>query len=154
MCFASLNRSHLQPPRSDRCIGPRALVVAESMAAFVLLDHWMLRKTEEFMFGGADLELLRADIDEIDRTLLDLVAERTGLAQDFARVKKEAGLPVIDPKRAQERREFYRKAAGRLGLDPQAAIALADSLMSASVKRQETIRSSPSKTKKSKGRKK
>lgn len=143
--------------RSDVCIAPRAMVVIESMVALTLLDHWMLRRTQEFLFGGGGIDELRSDVDEIDRRILDLVAERTGLAQDFAREKKKKSLGTKDEHRMSERRAFFKKYAGRLGLDEEAAAVLVDSLMLASIKRQEAIRGKgpePSKTKTAATRKK
>ena len=126
--------------RSDVCIAPRAMVVVESMAALTLLDHWMLRRTQEFLFGGGGIDELRSDIDEIDRRILDLVAERTGFAQDFAREKQKKKIDTKDDRRMSERRSFFRKYAVRLGLDEESAAVLVDSLMLASIKRQEAIR--------------
>jgi chorismate synthase len=126
--------------RSDVCIAPRAMVVVESMVALTLLDHWMLRRTHEFLLGSGGMDDLRSDIDEIDRRILDLIAQRTGLAQDFAREKKKKGLGTKDEHRMQERRDFFKRYAARLGMDEEAAAVLADSLMLASIKRQDAIR--------------
>lgn len=51
--------------------------------------------------GGASAELsgLRAEIERIDRTLIDLLAERVRAGRRVARAKDHAGLPVLDPGR-------------------------------------------------------
>lgn len=47
----------------------------------------------------ADLLRLRQRIEEIDRELVERVAERVGLARQVGAAKRAAGLPVLDPTR-------------------------------------------------------
>ena len=60
---------------------------------------------------------LRAEIEDIDRELVELVAQRTYVAETIARVKAEEGLPTTDE--AQERRVMERASenAERFELD-------------------------------------
>lgn len=50
---------------------------------------------------GSDSELLRIrdEIERIDRALIDLIAERVRLARRVGTVKRNAGLPTLDPPR-------------------------------------------------------
>lgn len=45
------------------------------------------------------LSELRAEIEQIDGALLDLICERVAVAQQVASAKRAAGLPVLDPGR-------------------------------------------------------
>jgi chorismate mutase len=42
---------------------------------------------------------LRCGIERLDRDLIDLIAERIALARRVGEVKRELGLPVLDPAR-------------------------------------------------------
>ncbi len=46
-----------------------------------------------------ELEGLRAAIEEVDASLVRLIAERMSLAREVGRVKAAAGHPVTDPMR-------------------------------------------------------
>ena len=48
-----------------------------------------------------DLTDLRREMDETDRALLALFARRMALSGAIARVKQEAHLPVLDPRREE-----------------------------------------------------
>ena len=50
-----------------------------------------------------DLTNLRREMDETDRALLALFARRMALSGAIARVKQEAHLPVLDPRREEEK---------------------------------------------------
>jgi chorismate mutase len=41
----------------------------------------------------------RDRIDELDRRLVDLLNERTSIVEEIGRVKREADLPIYEPKR-------------------------------------------------------
>jgi chorismate mutase len=56
-----------------------------------------------------ELEALRVAIDEVDRQMLDLIAERVRLVLAVGDVKRERNMPVYDPER--ERRVLDRLAA-------------------------------------------
>lgn len=58
---------------------------------------------------------LRARIDEVDRALVELLAERLERAAEIGALKRAAGLPVVDPEREAEiRARVAATAAGRL----------------------------------------
>jgi chorismate mutase len=50
----------------------------------------------------ARLEEYRVSIDEIDRRLVALLNERTGIVECIGRVKREARLPVYEPRREDQ----------------------------------------------------
>lgn len=45
------------------------------------------------------LEQLRAEIGELDRQLITLIAERVALAREAGEAKRAAALPAVDPAR-------------------------------------------------------
>lgn len=47
----------------------------------------------------AELNELRVEIERIDRTMIDLIAERVRLARRVGEAKHRAGLPTLDPAR-------------------------------------------------------
>jgi chorismate mutase / prephenate dehydratase len=59
------------------------------------------------------LEDLRADIDAVDRQLIDLLNRRAALGLEAGRAKAAAGRPMIDPER--EREVLARVAAAATG---------------------------------------
>lgn len=50
----------------------------------------------------AKLEEYRISIDDIDRRLVALLNERTGIVECIGRVKREAKLPVYEPRREDQ----------------------------------------------------
>jgi monofunctional chorismate mutase len=46
-----------------------------------------------------DLQLLRAEIERIDREIVTLVADRVRLAREVGKAKRAADLPTLDPAR-------------------------------------------------------
>jgi chorismate mutase len=50
----------------------------------------------------AELATCRTQIEEIDRKLVALLAERVALGRKTATVKRAAGLPILDPQREAE----------------------------------------------------
>jgi len=50
----------------------------------------------------ARLEEFRVQIDDVDRRIVDLLNERTRVVEDIGRVKREAKLPIYEPKREDQ----------------------------------------------------
>jgi chorismate mutase-like protein len=50
----------------------------------------------------AQLEEYRVLIDDVDRRLVALLNERTSVVQNIGRVKREAQLPIYEPKREDQ----------------------------------------------------
>ncbi|MES2177394.1 MAG: chorismate mutase [Gemmatimonadota bacterium] len=49
-----------------------------------------------------DLAERRAKIEEIDRRIIALLADRVALGRETAEIKRAAGLPILDPQREAE----------------------------------------------------
>ena len=48
------------------------------------------------------LEELRVLIDDVDRRVVELLNQRTLVVEDIGRVKRQAGLPIYEPKREDQ----------------------------------------------------
>jgi chorismate mutase len=48
------------------------------------------------------LEQCRVRIDDVDRRIVDLLNERTRVVEEIGRVKREARLPIYEPKREEQ----------------------------------------------------
>lgn len=70
---------------------------------------------------AAELERLRASIDNMDAALIHLLAERFKITQEVGRLKAEHGLPPADPAREQRQIERLRRLASQSHLDPEFA---------------------------------
>jgi chorismate mutase len=64
-----------------------------------------------------DLEQLRAEIRDIDRELVELIARRTYVADSIARVKADQGLPTTDDSQEQRVMERAGENAERFDVD-------------------------------------
>jgi chorismate mutase len=60
---------------------------------------------------------LRRAIDAIDEQLIVLLADRTALARSVARLKREQGMPIVDPEREAHVIERVAGLARRHGLN-------------------------------------
>ncbi|HVT95459.1 MAG TPA: chorismate mutase [Bryobacteraceae bacterium] len=52
--------------------------------------------------GRKALAGLRVRIDDVDRRLLALLNERTGIVEEIGRVKQEAQMPIYEPRREDQ----------------------------------------------------
>lgn len=80
-----------------------------------------LRVPEPEMAPEQDLDQIRKGIDDVDRRLVRLLAERASLVQEVVHYKRRRHIPVVD--RAREDRMLARIAdvARDEGLDPRVA---------------------------------
>ena len=62
---------------------------------------------------------LRQAIDEINHSLIAHFSERLDVARKIARLKKEAGLPVLDEEREKAQMQDLRQLAADYKLDPE-----------------------------------
>ncbi|WP_232548901.1 chorismate mutase [Propioniciclava soli] len=69
----------------------------------------------------ADLAALRASIDNLDRALVCLLAERFRITQAVGHLKADRGMPASDPERERRQIERLRGLADEAGLDPEFA---------------------------------
>ena len=52
--------------------------------------------------GRAILEEFRVLIDDVDRRIVELLNERTRVVEEIGRVKRQARLPIYEPKREDQ----------------------------------------------------
>jgi chorismate mutase len=72
-------------------------------------------------FGGdpaeMDLDELREEIQTIDREIVELIAQRTYVAESIAAVKRQQGLPTTDESQEQAVMDRAGDNAQRFGVD-------------------------------------
>lgn len=86
------------------------------------------------------LDELRTRLTEIDRELLELVAERQRLSQEVARAKRATGMPTRDYRREREVILGARNHASALGVSPAIAEQILRLLIRSSLATQERSR--------------
>lgn len=86
------------------------------------------------------LENARRRIQELDRAILESVAERIKLAREVAEIKMANDLPTVDYRQERSVLERGRRLAAASDMDPNLAEELLSTLMSASVTEQEARR--------------
>ncbi|WP_411911607.1 chorismate mutase [Natronomonas gomsonensis] len=64
-----------------------------------------------------DLDELREEIQTIDREIVELIAQRTYVAESIAAVKREQGLPTTDESQEQAVMDRAGDNAQRFGVD-------------------------------------
>lgn len=125
--FASEHPRPASPETAPSC-GSRALPV-KRLRPFHFAS--LLLKT---------LEALRAQLDILDRQLLELAARRQSLSSEIARVKKDTGESTRDFRREREVLMQGRDCARELGISPDLAETLLRTLIRSSLARQEQVR--------------
>lgn len=90
--------------------------------------------------NGKSLEALRAELDRIDRELVERAAQRQRIVSEIGRTKKVAGRQLRDFRRERVVLDGVRAHAVDSGLDPDVAERLLTTLIEASLTRQETER--------------
>jgi chorismate mutase/prephenate dehydrogenase len=83
------------------------------------------------------LEDLRQRVNDLDRRLIALVAERKAVSEEVARVKRAAGKPTRDYEREREVIMGVRAAAAERGVSPELAEQLLRQLIRSSLATQE-----------------
>ncbi len=63
------------------------------------------------------LKPFRTRIDEIDRSIIDLVGKRIRIVREIARFKAKSRIPMMQKKRLQDLFDSRTEEASRLGLD-------------------------------------
>lgn len=83
------------------------------------------------------LSELRKDLSDIDKTLIELIAQRQQKILEIGKVKKTLAHPVFDPRREQEQYRYYDMLAGQFHVDKALIAALFGLLIAESRKLQE-----------------
>jgi len=87
-----------------------------------------------------DLEDLRARLSELDRKILDAVAERQAVVEQIGAVKRDSGKATRDFAREKQVLDTARVSADDLGIPPAVAEALMELLIRSSLTKQERAR--------------
>ncbi|MFQ5634515.1 MAG: prephenate dehydrogenase/arogenate dehydrogenase family protein [Gammaproteobacteria bacterium] len=87
-----------------------------------------------------DLEELRARLSELDRRILDAVAERQAVVDRIGEVKRDSGKATRDFAREKQVLDTARVSARELGIPPVLAEALMELLIRSSLTKQERAR--------------
>lgn len=82
------------------------------------------------------LQEARARIDEINRQVIELLAERQAVVDDLCEVKADTDQSIRDPEREAELLAHVRTVAESNGLPPDLAEALFEDILEYSVQRQ------------------
>ena len=69
----------------------------------------------------AQLQTLRASIDNIDAALIHMLAERFRCTKQVGVLKAEYGMPASDPSREEQQIARLRRLAAEADLDPEFA---------------------------------
>jgi chorismate mutase len=72
----------------------------------------------------SDLTQFRADIDDIDDRIIDLLARRFAICRQVADYKLRHGIPVVLPERIEQVKTRCADRAGRQGVNPAFVLAL------------------------------
>jgi len=76
-------------------------------------------RQEDASPGAEQLEEQRRRIDRIDQRLVELLAERQGVVEQIAELKKANNLPVYHPAREENLISQRREQGARAGMDPE-----------------------------------
>ncbi|MFC4785717.1 chorismate mutase [Nocardioides sp. MAHUQ-72] len=90
----------------------------------------------------AELQRLRASIDNLDAALVHLLAERFKCTQEVGRLKARAAMPPADPAREAFQIERLRTLAHDSGLDPHFAEKFLTLVISEVIRNHERIKQS------------
>lgn len=70
------------------------------------------------------LRAYRDRIDALDALIVDTLAERLRVCAEIGRIKRSTGLPLFQPRRADEVRQHVRAMADKAGLNQSFAMEL------------------------------
>jgi len=86
------------------------------------------------------LQQLRQQINQIDRQMIELLAQRQQKVKAIGELKKEQDMPVFDAKRELDIRTMRRKLSKELGLDPFRLEVIFEHILTLSRDTQKTLR--------------
>jgi chorismate mutase len=88
----------------------------------------------------AELERLRASIDNLDAALVHLLAERFKCTQRVGRLKARSGMPAADPAREAYQIQRLRALAQDAALDPRFAEQVLNLIIDEVIRNHESIK--------------
>ena len=88
----------------------------------------------------AELDAMRASIDNIDAALIHVLAERFKCTKRVGRLKAEHDLPPADPEREAQQIARLRRLAAEADLDPAFAEKFLSFIVSEVIRHHEAIR--------------
>lgn len=89
--------------------------------------------------GSSRLQQLRGDIDEIDRQLMSLLAQRMRVCRDIGQYKKEVNMTVLQADRYENLLRERREQARQCGFGPEAAARIFELIHEESIRQQLAI---------------
>lgn len=87
----------------------------------------------------ADLNEFRQQLDAVDTAILKLVAERMEIVHRVGLLKKQVGLPVMQPQRVAAVLDSRAKVAQGLGINPDVARHIWDILIKEACRLEEAV---------------
>lgn len=128
--------SHINPSAALSDAGQQLAPLQLEM----LLAGLKLRKTDsEDEEYRRRLSLLRERIDELDESILDMLAERMDVSREIGRVKKDGNVAIIQPDRWDEVMASIKEKSTSLGLDMSFVTRIYNEIHEASVAEQNNI---------------
>ena len=86
-----------------------------------------------------EIDTYRSLIAELDEQIAELIATRLETAEVIGRLKKEAGLPIVNKEAEQKVIARYRGYGEEKGVDPDLMETIAKELIAAAVRREEKV---------------
>jgi len=86
-----------------------------------------------------ELLQFRKELDELDRKLIDTLAERFAICRQVAEYKAERQIPMMQPGRVLEVKTRAAQRAGQAGLTEQFALKLYDLIISEACRMEDEI---------------
>jgi chorismate mutase len=86
-----------------------------------------------------DLNNLRAEIDKIDRSLVELLAQRFRATDEVGKIKKELQLPATDEAREERQTLRIKEIAQQVGLREDIAVKVLRTVIDEVVKNHKAI---------------
>ena len=84
------------------------------------------------------LARLRAELEQVDASILDAFVERLRLAEEIGSLKVKLNLPLYDSAQASKRQELLCSAGREVGLETECVRTLYQALHSAALRRQKS----------------
>ncbi|MEE2645256.1 MAG: chorismate mutase [Myxococcota bacterium] len=84
------------------------------------------------------LDLLRAELEHVDASILDAFVERLRLAEEIGSLKVKLNLPLYDSAQASKRQDLLCSAGSAAGVETECIRTLYQALHSAALRRQKS----------------